>query len=319
VPRLRVFWSPPEMGTPPLPWAAWSKAWPRFQERTFSRYPIWTSPDATWGHCLSSCRLQGPEGTPGTSQATSCSWARAGSVPSTVPAGCIPIAAAARPGSEGLWPLQATFADLSLHLEREGGAQPGWGTGGGDALSNLGWDHSVPLETVQDDLSDLGKALEVTCRHVSLLFLFYFEAGFLPAFYSVLQEKRILLLPRASVLTKSGAHRDQPLGPFTGVSWGQLLSPRKGHSTRRPPSTLAPLPHDTHQWARPNGWPRRPRWAPGQQQWARPPPARDAPSSARCCLGWGAERGGGQPPALGPRVTRSWAEWAAKIFLHLVT
>ena len=26
-----VFWTPPGMGTPPLPWAAWSSAWPLFQ------------------------------------------------------------------------------------------------------------------------------------------------------------------------------------------------------------------------------------------------------------------------------------------------
>jgi len=55
VPHLHVFWTPPGMGTPPLPWAAWSNAWPLFQYRNFSQYPIWTFPDATWGHCLSSC------------------------------------------------------------------------------------------------------------------------------------------------------------------------------------------------------------------------------------------------------------------------
>jgi len=30
VPYLDVFWTPPGMGTPPLPWAAWSNFWPLF-------------------------------------------------------------------------------------------------------------------------------------------------------------------------------------------------------------------------------------------------------------------------------------------------
>ena len=30
-PHLHVFWTPPGMGTPPLPWAAYSNVWPLFQ------------------------------------------------------------------------------------------------------------------------------------------------------------------------------------------------------------------------------------------------------------------------------------------------
>jgi len=36
VPHPHGFWTPPGMGTPPPPWAAWSNAWPRFQYRNFS-------------------------------------------------------------------------------------------------------------------------------------------------------------------------------------------------------------------------------------------------------------------------------------------
>ena len=31
VPHLHVFWTPPGMVTPPVPWAVWSNAWPLFQ------------------------------------------------------------------------------------------------------------------------------------------------------------------------------------------------------------------------------------------------------------------------------------------------
>ena len=52
VPHPHGFWTPPGMGTPPPPLAAWSNAWPLIQERNFSQFAIQTSPDATWGHCL---------------------------------------------------------------------------------------------------------------------------------------------------------------------------------------------------------------------------------------------------------------------------
>jgi len=31
VQHLHIFWRPPGMVTPPLPWAAWSNVWPLFQ------------------------------------------------------------------------------------------------------------------------------------------------------------------------------------------------------------------------------------------------------------------------------------------------
>ena len=38
LPHLHGFWTPPGMGTPPLPWAAWSDAWSLFSVQTF--FPI---------------------------------------------------------------------------------------------------------------------------------------------------------------------------------------------------------------------------------------------------------------------------------------
>jgi len=48
VPPLHVFWTPPGVGTPPLPWAAWSSAWPWFYDSTILFYtstiPVCPSP-----------------------------------------------------------------------------------------------------------------------------------------------------------------------------------------------------------------------------------------------------------------------------------
>lgn len=53
VPHLHILWALLGMATPPFPWAACSSAWQPFPwNYYFPKYPIWTSPGATWANFL---------------------------------------------------------------------------------------------------------------------------------------------------------------------------------------------------------------------------------------------------------------------------